>query len=264
MKRFLIKMAVLPFLISPLDVFSEPDYAREQRLSDEIIDAILDGEAEELSANGRKFLSIHMESEADTVKGAVLIMHGRGFHPDWTDTIQPLRTGLPEAGWNTLSIQMPVLEKTAKYNEYVPVFSDANERIESALEFLKAQGNKKIILVAHSCGSHMAQHWILNKGEAALSQFDAYIGIGMGATDYKQPMQEPFVLNKMPMPILDVFGVDDYPAVHRLAEERMAMIEQAGNRASAQIIIPEANHYFTGEGEALTEAIASWLDELNF
>jgi len=239
-----------------------PDYEREDRLTKQTIDAIFDGDPEMLKANNREFLSIYMESDEENVKGGVVIMHGRGFQPDWEDAIQPLRTGLPESGWNTLSIQMPVLEKSAKYNEYVPIFGDANERIESAISFLKDQGNEKIVLIAHSCGSHMAQHWILNKGKSALDSFDAYIGIGMGATDYKQPMEEVFVLDKMPMPIFDIYGADDYSAVHRLADARMEMIEKSGNKQSKQIIVPDANHYFKGEGEALTEVVANWLNGL--
>ncbi len=46
-----------------------------------------------------------------TGNAGVLINHGRGFHPDWVDTVQPLRVGLVDYGWNTLSIQMPVLAK---------------------------------------------------------------------------------------------------------------------------------------------------------
>jgi hypothetical protein len=35
---------------------------------------------------------------------------------------------------------------------------------------------------------------------------DAYIGIGMRATDYGQPMLEPFPLDGMKVPVLDVYG----------------------------------------------------------
>lgn len=39
-------------------VAAEPDFAREARLADEIVDVILDGDPEWLSANQREFLSI--------------------------------------------------------------------------------------------------------------------------------------------------------------------------------------------------------------
>ena len=88
---------------------SEPDYAREARLADEIVDVILDGDPVWLASGEREFLSIY--TEADEPGTAVVILHGRGFHPDWSDTINPLRLGLVERGYSTLSLQMPVLEK---------------------------------------------------------------------------------------------------------------------------------------------------------
>ena len=39
----------------------------------------------------------------------MIILHGRGYHPDWAEVANPLRVGLAE-GWNTLSLKMPVLD----------------------------------------------------------------------------------------------------------------------------------------------------------
>ena len=210
-----------------------------------------------LSADGHEFLAIY--TEADDARGAVIIMHGRGFHPDWTDAINPLRVGLVDHGWNTLSIQMPVLEKSAKYYDYVPIFDEAIPRIDAAIDFLRQQGNDKVILIAHSCSAHMAMQYVRKKGE---DRFDAFVGIGMGATDYKQPMREPLPLDRMKKPVLDVYGGDDYPAVQRLAGIRAQQMEQEGHPLSAQIKIAGANHYFTDMGDELVAAIAEWLEKL--
>ena len=93
-------------LLLPAATFAAdvPDYAREGRLADEIVDAIFDGEPEWLEADGREFLSIFTESDDNKV--GVIILHGRGFHPDWGDAINPLRVGLAESGYSTLSLQM--------------------------------------------------------------------------------------------------------------------------------------------------------------
>lgn len=236
-----------------------PDLAREQRMADEIVDAILDGDPVELQADGHNFMGIY--TEADEPKGTVVILHGRGFHPDWSTVIQPLRVGLVEHGWNTLSIQMPVLEKSAKYNDYVPIFPASHGRIESALNYVRENSEGKVILLAHSCGSHMAHNWVHSSAQAA-SLFDAFVGVGMGATDYKQPMVEPFALDKMKMPLLDLYGEQDYPAVIRMAAEREAMIKKAGNPKSSQQVLAGADHYFVDKGDELVEAVAGWLDTL--
>ena len=217
----------------------------------------MDGDAEFLSADGHEFLAIY--TEADEAKGGVVIMHGRGFHPNWSDVAYPLRVGLPERGWNTLSIQMPVLDKEARFYDYLEIMEEAGPRIEAAIDFLKDQGNEKIVLIAHSCSVHMSMDWI---DRGLMRDVDAYIGIGMGAVDYQQPMRKPFPLDRMQVPVLDVYGEDEYPAVLKGAPERLALIKKAGNPKSKQMTVPNANHYFTDQGQALLEAITPWLQDL--
>ena len=239
------------------------DLAREKRMADEIVDAIVDGEAVYLQADDKEFLSIYTEAD-DPAKGVAIILHGRGFHPDWQDVINPLRVGLAEAGWNTLSVQMPVLEKQAKYYDYLPLFPQAIPRIEAAIAYAREQikeagTENKVVLIAHSCGAHMAMTWAdVDSFEA----IDAYVGIGMGATDYKQPMKQPFPLAKVKVPVLDVYAANDFPAVQKMAAARWQSIEQAGNSKSDQVIIPDADHYYSDRGDALTSVISEWLDTL--
>ncbi len=236
----------------------EPDLAREKRMASEVEEAILDGEVISLNANGQPFMAIDMAAEGKT-RGGIIILHGRGFHPDWADAIQPLRTQLPARGWHTLSLQMPVLEKTAKYYDYVPLFPLAAPRIEAGIQYLKNQGVQKIVLLAHSCGAHMAMDWIRKKGDGMI---DAYIGAGMGATDYQQKMAQPFPLDSMSVPVLDIYGEHEYPAVIRMADERKTAMDKAGNPKSRQVVVPAADHYFTDQGDALVEHVAAWLDHL--
>jgi pimeloyl-ACP methyl ester carboxylesterase len=252
------KPVVLLLMFWALQVFAaEPDFAREGRLADEIVDVILDGDPEWLEADGREFLSIFTEAEdADT---GVIILHGRGFHPDWADTVNPLRVGLVENGYTTLSLQMPVLAKEAKYYDYVPIFPYAHPRIDAGISFLRVNGYKKIVLLAHSCGVHMAMSWLRENGDR---QIDAFIGLGMGATDYNQPMQQSFPLDQLSVPVLDLYGEGEYPAVIGMAPARMLAIEAAGNKLSAQVELADADHYFTDQDDALVEAVTQWLQSL--
>jgi len=239
-------------------VVNSADLEREKRMAAEIVDSILDGEVEMLKDGDHRFLSIY--TEADESSQGALIIHGRGFHPDWIDTTQPLRVGLVDYGWNTLSIQMPVLAKDAKYYDYLPIFDEAIPRIEAGLAFLKSRGNKTVAIVAHSCGVHMSMHYLRQIGDAGLS---AYVGIGMGATDYRQTMPEPFPFDSLSIPVFDIYGSDDYPAVHRLAPGRWQQIQNAGNPLSKQTVINDADHYFTDRGDALVEVVGEWLGDFD-
>jgi pimeloyl-ACP methyl ester carboxylesterase len=105
----------------------------------------------------------------------------------------------------------------------------------------------------------MAMAWV---DAGRMRDIDGFVGIGMGAVDYKQPMKKPFPLKTITVPVLDVYGEDEYPAVIRGAPERLAAIQAAGNPKSKQVTVPGANHYFSDEGDALLEVIGSWLQDL--
>lgn len=240
------------------------DLEREKRMAVEVEDAVLDGDViflKDGSNEGHEFMAIDQEPEGDT-KGAVIILHGRGFHPNWEDTIFPLRTQLSAKGWRTLSLQMPVLVKTAKYYDYVPLFSQAGPRIEAGIKHLKDQGIDNIVLLAHSCGVHMAMEWVRSKDGKAGDSINAYIGAGMGATDFSQKMAKPFPLDAMKIPVLDVFGSKEYPGVLNKAPGRLMQITKAANPKSQQVVVPDANHYFTDKGDELVIAASTWLDSL--
>ncbi|MBZ0105868.1 MAG: alpha/beta hydrolase family protein [Sulfuricella denitrificans] len=257
MLKILIALYLIFFSLST----SAADLAREKRLADEIVDMIVEGEPVWLNAGNHPFLAIYTPTTQRHARGAAIILHGRGMHPDWADVAGPLRTGLPASGWHTLSLQMPVLEKDAKYNDYVPLFAEAGPRIAAAIAYLREAGVTHIVLIAHSCGAHMAMHWVARHGDRDIN---AYVGIGMGATDFGQPMKEPFPLAKMHVPVLDVYGSAEYPQVLNMAPERLAAMRKAGNTQSRQIVVPGADHYFHEHNSELVKVVAQWLDQIKF
>lgn len=241
-----------------LTAVAESDLDRERRLQDEVMAGLFTGEAVTLPVPGGEFLAVDTEPEG-ALKGGVVILHGRGFHPDWPEVVAPLRTQLAESGWRTLALQMPVLGKEATYYDYLPLFPEAFPRIEAGIDYLRQLGVGPIVLVAHSCGVHMAMAWIRERGDALI---DGFVGIGMGATDYQQPMLEPLPLATMRVPVLDVYGTSEYPAVLRMAPERLADMQRAGHPKSRQVTVAGAEHYFRGYERELVDVISAWLDSL--
>ena len=256
LSRLIISYTLLTAVLMPVYA---ADLEKEARLKNQIIDYILDGDAVFLTAGEHEFLSIYTETEHENPRGGVIIMHGRGYHPNWPEIVYPLRTGLTEHGWNTLSIQMPVLDNAATFYDYLDILPESFPRISAAIEYLQQQGIKNIVLIAHSCSVHMGIGWLEQNPQADLH---AFIGIGMGSTDKGQPMLRPFPLEKFKLPILDIRGEHDYPAVHGKAADRWQRMQQAGNPKSHQLQIPAADHYFTDKGDELLKHIADWLASL--
>lgn len=248
---------VLPLALL-LQAAQAADLEREKRLAEQTVDAILDGEPVFIEAGGHAFLAIHTGAETASPAGAAIILHGRGMHPDWAQVAGPLRIALPASGWTTLSLQMPVLEKDATYYDYLPLMPEAVPRIDAAIAYLRELGYSRIALISHSCGVHMAMHWVSQRGD---SDIDAFVGIGMGATDYRQPMPEPFPLEQISVPLLNVHGSNDYPAVQKLAAGLGPVIGK-NNSESRQVVIEGADHYFEGFDSELAGAISDWLNGL--
>lgn len=256
----LLPVATVFFLACLLtgSAFAAADLAREQRLAEQTIEAILDGDPVDLVAGDHTFLGIFMDAETAPAKGAVLILHGRGTHPDWPQVANPLRVALPADGWATLSLQMPVLAKDAKFYDYVPVFPDAIPRIDAGIAFLREQGHERVILLAHSCSVHMSMAWISAHRDHDIA---AYAGTGMGATDYRQPMQSPFPFKRIRVPFLEVHGSNDYPAVQRMSKDTGTFISDM-HPASRQFTVESADHYFDNPNDELSNTISNWLDSL--
>ena len=183
-----IKMLILFLLVSFTSTYTlATDKEKEKRWAEQISDSLVDGEAIKLSDGKTDFLAIDTRADAQEEPNTVgvIILHGIGIHPDWETVIQPLRVQLAEQGWNTLSLQMPVLNNDAKARDYQPLMKEVPARIDAGIRQMAKEGAKKIVIVAHSMGAQMANYYLAHKKVYREAQTDtpiiAYIGIGMGA-----------------------------------------------------------------------------------
>ncbi|MDP1536648.1 MAG: DUF3530 family protein [Burkholderiales bacterium] len=239
-----IWLAVL-LAAASFNIFAQSDYAREQRWANEITPAILVGDPVQLALpSGRKFLGIYAPNSK--AQAGVIVVHGLGVHPDW-GLINPLRSLLSEQGYATLSVQMPVLANEARGSDYPPTFPEAAERIAVAVNYLRGKGHKKIAIVSHSLGARMANVF-LNQSEAPA--INAWVAIGLSG-EYTQP-------EMLKVPVLDLYGEKDLPAVLDNASKRAAAIRKI--RGSAQISVAGADHFFNGMDNELVRNVKLFLD----
>lgn len=243
MKKIMLLLSCT-LLFSP--VFAS-DMAKEKRWAEQVEDGLMDGESAELKAGDTNFYTVY--TEADEPKDtAILLLHGIGVHPDWPQVINPLRTALPEKGWNTLSIQLPILENGADEKDYEPLLKEVPARLESSLAFLKEKGAKKVIIVAHSLGAKMATYALQDMQD----NFSGFVGIGMG------PGNVDF-LPKINLPVYDLYGSNDLEEVVKSAEKRAQASKD--NRGYTQTKVREANHFFDDKEDQLIDAVTAWLKD---
>jgi pimeloyl-ACP methyl ester carboxylesterase len=176
----------------------------------------------------------------------VIIAHGRGWSPDF-ELYGTLRTRLAEEGYTTLSIQMPVLPSTAILGLYVPLYPDARERFQLAIDFLKAKGHRNIAIVSHSLGATMANQYLIRTEDDSVRAW-VFVGIIQGLEE----------MYRVKIPVLDVFGSNDWTVTMWGASEREKQIRL--NPGSAQIMVPNAKHFFEDREDELVKLIAAFLD----
>jgi len=251
-------VAGLVLLVS-LSAFSTraSDLAKEKRWADQIVDEIFIGEPVWMMAGSHKFLGIYTDSATDKQLGSVIIMHGIGVHPNWADVVHPLRTKLPESGWETLSIQMPIRPNNADESEYKPLFPEVAPRINAAVAYLKKKGAKRIALVGHSMGATMAGYYVANDMDASISKL---VAIGATGNSFKDPKLDYVQsLKKIRIPVLDLSGSEDLPDVMATKKLKAKTAKAAGNLHYDQIEIAGANHFLVGKENELVAEVNAWL-----
>ena len=217
------------------------DQAREERWAREVVPSIVVGDPVYLAtAASPKVLAI-LTVPAGAAAGGIVVVHGLGVHPDW-GLIGGIRSALADAGYVTLSVQMPVLDANATRDDYAATLPEASERIASAVAYLRARGIAKIAIVSHSMGASMANAYL------ARQAVDAWAPIGMFGP-FATPPKEP---------VLDIVAETEIAPVRETAPARVSTLPK--DACSRQITIAGADHYFDRQQKELVAAISAFLE----
>lgn len=235
--------AALAFAPSAPAKAPAPDYARETRWAEQIAPSVMVGDAVWLAAPDRDRVLALFTPAQGARQGGVVIVHGLGMQPDF-GIVGELRGVLATRGFATLSVQMPVLGVDALPSEYPALFPIAGDRIDTAIEWLRAKGIAPVAVLAHSMGAAMANTWLARPQHASVA---AFVALGMGV---------PFAAAKLP-PVLDVTAERDLPPV--LANAPLRALALPKNSCSATLRITGADHFLNGHADELADAIAPFL-----
>jgi alpha/beta superfamily hydrolase len=217
------------------------DYEREARWAQEVVPSIVVGDAVYLATPSRPKVLAILTSPPRSAAAGIVVVHGLGVHPDW-GLIGGLRTGLSDAGYATLAVQMPVLAAGASRDDYRATMPEAVERITAAVDYLRAKGIAKIAIVSHSLGASMADAYL------ARNRIDAWVPVGMFGP-FAAPPKEP---------VLDIVAQAEIEPVRETAPARASTLPK--DACSRQLTIAGADHYFERQQEELVGAIEAFLE----
>jgi pimeloyl-ACP methyl ester carboxylesterase len=230
---------------------------REKNWAEQVVDSVVVGEPVWLSNRGHKFLALYAPPAKGRGSLAVILMHGRGVHPAW-GFIDRLRSDLADAGYHTLSLQMPILASEAKFASYGPTFPEAFERLEAGMQYLRQRRNvPRVVLLGHSSGGMSAIAFAAKRPQVPLA---GIVAIGLSTLPNGPDIMQPVLMLKtIRVPVLDIYGANDLHEVVSYAAARRTSAEQAGNRNYTAVRTPGADHFFTDHYEILRRQIVDWL-----
>ena len=233
---------------------------REQQIAEKL--ALIAGADEivSLKAPGGRFIGIYQRAKTGESHGVVILAHGMGAHPDWPDVISPLRTQLPEFGWSTFSIQMPILSPDEPVAEYGKTLKVAKSRLNAAIDYLHTWEIEQIILLGYSFGAvQVASYLASGKNE----NVRAFVSVSMLSQKFIKPGLDVFkLIGEIDLPMLDIYGDEDLPDVRRGSDDRRLAASKNGNRDFKQIELKHAGHHYQGVEDALVEQIQIWLKNI--
>jgi pimeloyl-ACP methyl ester carboxylesterase len=251
------RILLISLCLAPLHVFASSTNL-ETFWVEEIKPALKTGTAEMLDGKNGKFLGIYTEQTSAKLMGGIILLHSRGTHPDWQTIIAPLRKGLPKHGWSTLSLQMPVLGKDEPLKKYIPLMDEATPRIDAGIQYLMSKKARAIIIIGHGLGAQMAIHSLAKNPQPAVK---GLVTISMSNSDEDPVFATNEILEKIRIPVLDIYGDNDQPDVIRSAKKRGSI---ANSNRNFQILeINGANQYFSGQEDIIIKRIRGWLRRID-
>jgi pimeloyl-ACP methyl ester carboxylesterase len=256
-------------------------YAAEQQLASELQSKIKGSEVITLriteAEQEREILALYQPQTRGEAEGALLLLHDMNNHPDWPGVIASLRRGLPEAGWHTLSLQLP---RRIPEQETVAWLDTSRLRIADALAELDGRGIKNVVVIGHGLGASAAIDY-LSENLAPAVQGLVVIGLD-GRSNDERRLDAARGLGLLELPVLDIYGGRDRATVLNSAKRRYDLARRSNNdeveprpayadiardytekkglkMSYRQIKVSGADHHFTGQSANLIKRLRGWL-----
>ncbi len=182
-----------------------------------------------------------------------LLLHDPAHNADSHAVIRPLRLGLAEAGWDTLSLQLPTPYPGETHQAWLARSPSIAARIRAGLDWLKQQGQLNQVLLAEG-GSSAALLQFASQGTPA--ELQALVLI---SPPLEQGSAGLSALGEVKLPLLDVYAERDLAVVRDGADLRRRAAQGSPDTRYRQRMVAGAVADYPGLQDALLATVRSWL-----
>ncbi len=233
------------------------DMDRELQIAEEITARAHPDEAIRLEASGLGFQGLYREAVSKDVRGGIVLLHGRDSNQDAADLIRPLRLGLAEHGWSTLSLAMPIAvsDDLQGYADLVP---EAIARLQAGIAFLKEKKIGTIALLAHDTGAWTVLRYLADTPDSSVKA--AVLIDPPPVREFDVPPISPGSPSAVRLPILEILSRRvSVPMDDEASRKRTAM---QANPSYRLVILNEPDRGWQDSGDFLLNRIHGWLSQL--
>lgn len=202
------------------------------------------GELVELQAAGKVFLAIHRSRQRGDPRGGVVLLPDRGTTANSLEVMRPLRLGLAEAGWETLSLQL------SSAGGGQADAADTRARLQAGLDWLKTRKLTRLVVIALGDSGTAALAFAADKPPQELR---ALVLVSANLNNAAGPQHE------IRPPVLEVYAEYDRPAVLDGVAARRGGMAGNGDVDYTQRLVPGARAGYFGLEPELLSRVRGWL-----
>ena len=182
-------------------------------------------------------LALHKEPLITKIKGATIILHDIGHQPDWAQVIAPLRNQLPQNGWHTLSIQMPIPDPIWQFTSPEDIYTESVKRLEAAINYLQGKNISHLVLIAQGDSAALAAHYLSTNQHP----FSAFVAVSITHNEQVDDWRNlDKSMRSLNLATLDIYAEHDKPEVLRYTELRLAAARVFGGNMRTAPPIPHS------------------------
>lgn len=268
------------FLISYGHSFADNNYYLEKKISDALIEEIDKESIVWLKTEEKQeVFALFSSANISNLQGGIIILSDLFQTPDWPIVTHDLRVTLPNYGWETLSIQLPIPISTPSNTDLDDTYKLTTLRIESAINFFQTKNINNIVLIGISQSANFALKFTAalpndNTDIQALVFLRAFDSSWLTSSD---------LVKQITIPMLDIYPEHDSGTFQKSAKKRLIAsnfagklkskprfldlskkvqklaINKTGNLRYRQKVIIGANYHFDKLKPRLIKAIRGWL-----
>lgn len=242
------------------------------------------GSLQWLETGNEKWLALVETETTGSPEGVVILLHDSGQHLGSPGVTAQLRQTLPQYGWTTVSLYNPIMHGNALTSaNAADALKATQSALHAAIQSLSGKVSGNWVLLGYGSGATLAAAALA----ADPGPVRGLVAVSLASSGEPDPVRyTPAHLQKIALPILDIYGDRDQNAVLASAPARAAAAKQptttaqkqrnveafqqstvaenpfsntTGFIAYRQVVIPGADHLYSGQETLLTKRVLGWL-----